>query len=167
MSPTKMFLKLIFDLGNILKYIKLSNNMIVNKLFDNHFILLINSYNRQLYFKNIIILLFKIIIFDFRNAVVLHLTQKEPKNSSSDSKVPSYLGSSLNSDSLKSQTPEKTKIQSNGSTNEISTSKNDQKIEDLKILKENSFGIRLINKVEKLSPSAAKYARIGVFGCKV
>ncbi|XP_050525025.1 LETM1 domain-containing protein 1 [Daktulosphaira vitifoliae] len=100
-----------------------------------------------------------------KNAAVLHLTHKESNKLGQDSKVPPYFRSSLNNNSSNIQASEKTKPQLNGS-NETNTSKNDQRLEDLKILKENSFGIRLINKVEKISPSAAKYARIGVFGCK-
>lgn len=31
----------------------------------------------------------------------------------------------------------------------------------------NTFKTRLVNRIEKWSPSTAKYARLSIFGCKV
>lgn len=42
-----------------------------------------------------------------------------------------------------------------------------QNMNDTKILNDNTFKMRLIKKIENWSPSAAKYARLSIFGCKV
>ena len=42
-----------------------------------------------------------------------------------------------------------------------------QNMNETKILNDNNFTMRLVNRIENWSPSTAKYARLSVFGCKV
>lgn len=43
----------------------------------------------------------------------------------------------------------------------------ESKKNDSKVLDDSTFTLRLINKIDNLSPPTAKYARLSIFGCKV
>lgn len=105
-----------------------------------------------------------------RNSVVLQLPSKEPlKTDTKPSAVPPYIrGNSVDNANQRKQSTEKqndilhdTVVIHN---NKFDSEKN---INETKILNDNTFKMRLLNRIENWSPSTAKYARLSIFGCKV
>ncbi|XP_050440467.1 LETM1 domain-containing protein 1 [Adelges cooleyi] len=101
-----------------------------------------------------------------KNTPYLQIPEKEPTKSRPEASVPPCLSSNIDNTNNSSRSTEKKDVKLNNTQNEKNIIDSEQRLKDLKFLKENSFGIRLIDKIEKISPSAAKYARLGVFGCK-
>lgn len=107
--------------------------------------------------------------FIFRNSVVLQLPSKEPlKTDTKSSTVPPYIsGNSVDNANQCLQSTEKKNASSNNTVKHDNKLNNKQNMNESKMLNDNNFTMRLVNKIENWSPSTAKYARLSVFGCKV
>lgn len=101
----------------------------------------------------------------------MQLPSKEPlKTDRKPPAVPPYLsGSGVHNATQCLQSKKK----KNDSLNNSGVKQNDIKLDnkqnmnETKILDDNNFTMRLVKRIEKWSPSTAKYARLSVFGCKV
>jgi len=105
----------------------------------------------------------------FRNTVVLQLLNKEPlKTGTKPPVVPSY--SSANGVDKANQNSEFLEKKNAHLHNIV---KPDIPLDDVRniteqdISNDNTFKMKLINKIENWSPLTAKYARLSIFGCKV
>lgn len=106
----------------------------------------------------------------FRNAVVLQLPSKEPlKRDPKSTVVPPFI--STNGVQNANQSTQPTEKKNTYLPNTIVKHKNklddEQNMNESKILDDNTFTMRFMNKIEKWSPSTAKYGRLSIFGCKV
>lgn len=127
---------------------------------------LIAKNNENLYFcKHFIIFSFVC----FRNDVVLQLLSKEPvKTGTKSSAVPPCTNTNgFDNANQSSQSIEKKNVHLNNNVKQENPLDNVQKMNKQKMLNDNSFKMRLINKIENWSPSTAKYARLSIFGCNV
>ncbi|XP_025207943.1 LETM1 domain-containing protein 1 [Melanaphis sacchari] len=105
----------------------------------------------------------------FRNSVVLQLPSKEPlKTDAKPSTVPPYIsGNSVdNANQCLQSTEKKNASLNNTVVKHDNKLDNKQNMDETKILNDNNFTMRLVNRIENWSPSTAKYARLSVFGCK-
>lgn len=100
----------------------------------------------------------------------MQLPSKEPlKTDTKPQAVPPYLsGSGVDSTNQCLQSTEKKNASLNNTVvkhdNKLD---NKQNMNETKILDDKNFTMRLAKRIEKWSPSTAKYARLSVFGCKV
>lgn len=107
--------------------------------------------------------------FYFRNAVILQLPNKEPLNN--DRKplvppIPPYInGNDIDNANL--QSAEKKNAHLHNIVKHENQLDDKQNMNEPKILNNSTATVRLVNKIEKWSPSTAKYARLSIFGCKV
>jgi len=101
----------------------------------------------------------------------LQLPSKEPlKTDSKSPVVPPYIsGNSVdnNANHCLQSTEKKSASLNNNVVKHDNKSDSKQNMNDTKILNDNNFTMRLVNRIENWSPSTAKYARLSIFGCKV
>lgn len=107
--------------------------------------------------------------FCSRSAVVSQLLNKEPlKPGSKPPVVPSFTSAhGVDNANQESQSTENKNIHSHNTVKQKSALTDEQSMNESKILNDHTFKMRFINKIENWSPSTAKYARLGIFGCKV
>lgn len=102
--------------------------------------------------------------------MVLQLPSKEPlKRDPKPTVVPPFI--STNGVHNVNQSSHSTEKKNAPVPNTVIKEKNklddEQNMNDSKILDDSTFTMRFVNKMEKWSPSTAKYARLSIFGCKV
>lgn len=99
----------------------------------------------------------------------MQLPTKEPlKSDTKPSVVPPYISANGTENANQgSQFADKKNAHSNNTVKHDNPLNNEQIMDDPKDLNDNTFAMRMANKIENWSPSTAKYAKLSIFGCKV
>lgn len=101
--------------------------------------------------------------------MILQLPSKEPlKTDTKPSVVPPFISANgVDNANQSMQSVEKKNAHLHNSIHKQESKLDKQNMNEHKIVDDNTFAMRLVNKIENWSPSTAKYARLSIFGCKV
>lgn len=99
----------------------------------------------------------------------MQLPSKEPlKSDTKPTVVPPYISADgADNANQSSQFAEKKNAHSQNTVKQDNALNDEQNMNDPKVLNDNTFAMRMANKIENWSPATAKYARLSIFGCKV
>lgn len=101
--------------------------------------------------------------------MVLQLPNKETlKTDIKPPVVPPYISiKNVHNANQSFQSNEKKNVCLPNNVKEENILNDEHKMNEPKIFDDSTFTLRLINKIDNISPSTAKYARLSIYGCKV